>query len=867
MTRLRCFLLAACLLAVASTAAHATYPTVFGLAYKYEHPTSVSTVSDCNDCGQVVSLPFPFRYYGETFTSVTVSDNGFVVLGDNLAAARASQNLDPMRYWAGNDINPQVAELMIAPLWDNWNPSLGGDVYYGTAASGAFVVEWSQVVHNDDMSKGTYSFLLKLQPSGQFEFHYVKMYGKDSSLGCTTFDCGYSAHGGYTYRTRALGTLTHWPKDPKRSLHPLYAGQAFGYRAPADNTIYFKAADTAVDRVTSYVKATLTWQCSDGTTMTVGTTTNSSWQGWGLYCSTASATPVLASAKVTQTSSWSQIWIDPIPFFVPPVDPANPVAKDTPTPSTAHRFLRLLTWPKPERKSKLLKPPNPNTGASETSCTADSTPPGSELISFGWYSKPGLSWMDSECPAGTQPRAAWAQRLYDFSYYGKCVSGTCQFYSIRDWYRGSDDVRDKVLLVVPGIDALNSDSSVIYYDLLNKSGLLGRFLNEGWDVVIGDYADGNRKLEFLAAEVDGWIRDVNAETDLSPLTGKRYLMQVAGVSQGGVLLRQAIAMGETTLKDMVQAWYSVDSPQQGASLGSGVQGLGTLLRGNYSSYDWRRVYYESPPSRQMVYEVCDTFHDATWPENWWCDEAHADHDAFYKSTLKEMPTLIPHYALVFGDVNPGHYEVAYSGGYRARELFRPRGKMFDWTYSSGLFNWNCDADQQWYSDKRDCVPGANYLTSDVVNTSQGIFWDSYGGCSGLALKLMYKPAFIPVHSALNWQGMETSILGQCEGTTEYACYSRDGWHTGTCTPGNATCTSFAGEPIPPSECFTTQRGYRLQVDPGTQWTGWAGNQGNWPHCAVSPYLAEKLYNWVTGSTVESQAAEATYNAPDITCFQ
>jgi hypothetical protein len=68
MTRLRYFLfscsLAACLLVLGSTVAHATYPTVWGLASKYEHPTNLSTVSSCNDCGQVVPLPFPFRYYG-----------------------------------------------------------------------------------------------------------------------------------------------------------------------------------------------------------------------------------------------------------------------------------------------------------------------------------------------------------------------------------------------------------------------------------------------------------------------------------------------------------------------------------------------------------------------------------------------------------------------------------------------------------------------------------------------------------------------------------------------------------------------------------------------------------------------------------
>lgn len=128
MRHLRAILPAFFALVLFPTLAHAVYTTA-SVTYSYEHPTSLSTVSDCDDCGQVVTLPFAYPYWGESFSEITISSNGYILLGNDPGAANRALNRDPNRFAGDSDINPDVPERMIAPLWDDWDPQIGGDVY------------------------------------------------------------------------------------------------------------------------------------------------------------------------------------------------------------------------------------------------------------------------------------------------------------------------------------------------------------------------------------------------------------------------------------------------------------------------------------------------------------------------------------------------------------------------------------------------------------------------------------------------------------------------------------------------------------------------------------------------------------------
>jgi subtilisin family serine protease len=96
-----------------------------------------------DDAQATVGLPFSFRYYGQPFTSVTVSSNGFLVFGGSPATA-----------WVNTPLpNVAVPNGVVAAYWDDLNPALsGGAVWYrtlGTAPNRKLVVSWVGVRHAD----------------------------------------------------------------------------------------------------------------------------------------------------------------------------------------------------------------------------------------------------------------------------------------------------------------------------------------------------------------------------------------------------------------------------------------------------------------------------------------------------------------------------------------------------------------------------------------------------------------------------------------------------------------------------------------------------------------------------------------------
>ena len=75
-----------------------------------------------DDAQATVALPFSFRYYGQPFSSVTVSSNGFLVFGPSPATA-----------WINSPLpNTAVPNGVVAAYWDDLNPALGGGIWYRT---------------------------------------------------------------------------------------------------------------------------------------------------------------------------------------------------------------------------------------------------------------------------------------------------------------------------------------------------------------------------------------------------------------------------------------------------------------------------------------------------------------------------------------------------------------------------------------------------------------------------------------------------------------------------------------------------------------------------------------------------------------
>ena len=118
-----------------------------------------------DDDSLTVSLPFPFDFYGNTKNSVKIASNGYLTFGSD----GTDYSNDPIP-------DPDDPNDLIAPFWDDLNPSADGQVYYyNDEANGRFIVEWHNVPHY--YNEGSYSFEAILYPDGEILFQYQNMNG------------------------------------------------------------------------------------------------------------------------------------------------------------------------------------------------------------------------------------------------------------------------------------------------------------------------------------------------------------------------------------------------------------------------------------------------------------------------------------------------------------------------------------------------------------------------------------------------------------------------------------------------------------------------------------------------------------------
>lgn len=104
----------------------------------------------------VVALPFPFVFYGTTYTEISISSNGNLQFGSqNGAYANDCISEGPI---------PAMGD-MIAPFWDDLDARLAGTIdidTVGTAPNRIFIVEWDQVPYFGNELTETVTFEVQL---------------------------------------------------------------------------------------------------------------------------------------------------------------------------------------------------------------------------------------------------------------------------------------------------------------------------------------------------------------------------------------------------------------------------------------------------------------------------------------------------------------------------------------------------------------------------------------------------------------------------------------------------------------------------------------------------------------------------------
>lgn len=134
---------------------------------QWENIVNVGTqLSLGDDDGVFVNIPFAFNYFGVDRTSIGISSNGFATFGTDVTTF-------------SNVPIPDIAPPngILAPMWDDFNPSAGGTIYYattGVAPNRAFLVEWLNVPQFASTDANTFELIL-FENSNKISFRYLSV--------------------------------------------------------------------------------------------------------------------------------------------------------------------------------------------------------------------------------------------------------------------------------------------------------------------------------------------------------------------------------------------------------------------------------------------------------------------------------------------------------------------------------------------------------------------------------------------------------------------------------------------------------------------------------------------------------------------
>ena len=120
-----------------------------------------------------LTLPFAFPYYGTDYSEITVHSYGVVSMGSGTNAPGSFAS-------AGGCIaDGTFSDAFIAPLWDDWDLDLGGQVLYQTWTD-AIYIQWSAVLR-DSSTTSTQDFGVWLHASGEVALVHDDTWSGDAS--------------------------------------------------------------------------------------------------------------------------------------------------------------------------------------------------------------------------------------------------------------------------------------------------------------------------------------------------------------------------------------------------------------------------------------------------------------------------------------------------------------------------------------------------------------------------------------------------------------------------------------------------------------------------------------------------------------
>lgn len=132
-----------------------------------------------DDDWAIISIPFEFGFYCNTFNAVSIGSNGLIYF---------QNTLHPYQ----NVCLPGAASIdhLIAPFWDDLNPTADGGVFWeikGSEPDRRLIIQWHQVPHYARQGTATFQAIL-FEQNSEILFQY-----EDVQFGDPQFDGGASA--------------------------------------------------------------------------------------------------------------------------------------------------------------------------------------------------------------------------------------------------------------------------------------------------------------------------------------------------------------------------------------------------------------------------------------------------------------------------------------------------------------------------------------------------------------------------------------------------------------------------------------------------------------------------------------------------
>jgi hypothetical protein len=167
---------------------HPTYswieinPSLGGSGQRLTFPNN-----NVDDASTLIGLPYPIKYYGQTYSHMIVSINGFAAF-DTVPYDVAGNYWFNFANWPIPD--PGNARAQISPFWDDLKiaAETAGVYTYLDGANGRFIVEWSNLRHANRDSLESFQMILydgcrNRTPTGDCEivFQYNHIVNNDSS--------------------------------------------------------------------------------------------------------------------------------------------------------------------------------------------------------------------------------------------------------------------------------------------------------------------------------------------------------------------------------------------------------------------------------------------------------------------------------------------------------------------------------------------------------------------------------------------------------------------------------------------------------------------------------------------------------------